>query len=202
MRAIIAGLVAEGFATVTDGCGRAWKIRRVRSIDLADHGLAELAGAASADQAVVDLREEYRLATGADPERLAAIKARETEALEAAAKRRIERDPLALSRVQDRIDQVVCAGVVGCGEADGPPGAVATVETEPVALVFDRAEEDHEAGRVWVGHVAEEVRQGLFASIEELIGATKIRPFRGAAGAAAAPAPGGKGVRDRSRKRA
>lgn len=202
MRAIIADLVSEGTATITDGLGRAWRIQRIRSVNLAGQGLAELVGAVAADEAVVAAQREYRLATGADPAKLAEIEARAMEAQQQAAMRKLALDPRALDAVTDRVDRVVCAGVVGCGEADGEAGALSSAECEPVSLVFDASAEDLERGRVWVGRVSEAVRTVLYDAIEGLTGATKIRPFRGAAGAAAAAGPDREQVRHRPRKRA
>lgn len=177
----LASLIAQSTAIVAGGDGYAYRIRRIRSADLASAGLAELVGAAASDQAVRELQAELR-ATQGDPEKRAAIEERAREAQEEAAKRHLLTNPRALAAVTERIDRYCCAGVTGIGVApEGvEAGAVVSVEVEPVSLVMTATTDaDHAAGRVWVANLPEETRGLLFDAIEGLSGATKIRPFRG-----------------------
>lgn len=180
MNPIVAGLVAGSEAVIADGDGRVWRIRRLRSADLADAGLAEIVGAASADKALQSVQAELRASQG-DPVRRAEIEARAVEAQQQAAMRALALRPGALAAIADRMERVVCAGVVGVGVGDGEAGAlVEGAQTDPVRLVMTATTDaDHEAGRVWVGAVPEPTRMVLFDAIEALCGATTIRPFRG-----------------------
>lgn len=166
-----------GSTRVVEAGGAWWRIRRVRSADLARYEVVELVGAAAVDEEVARLRAQYAAtlaaADGAS-EAQAEADRQIREAQERAAIRRVERDPSLLGKWSHRTDAWVCAGVEAIGQAAD--------DLAPVRLVLDEAHEDRAAGRVWVGRVDEDTRRTLMAAIEELCGSPSIAPFRGGSG--------------------
>jgi hypothetical protein len=167
----MAAMLIAGSTRVVEAGGGWWRVRRVRSADLARYELVELVGASAMDAEVKRLQAELRgIRSAGDPAAAEAIEERIREAQGEAAIRRVERDPSLIGKFQSRIDAWVCAGVEAAGEAAD--------DLEPVALVMDAAQQDEAAGRVWVGCLPEDVRGELFAAIEALCEAPLARPFR------------------------
>lgn len=200
---------ATAFVQAPDG--NVYKIRRIRSADLAEHAHAELVGALDADEALRAAQAEQkaeldqmRIDHIKDPEERAkaeikreAWAKRAEEAQRTAIIRAMTKSAKTLEMHHRRIDAYCCAGIVGMAAPnhdhpanfpDGDPaiyvgrlGLSDVKEYAPVRFALTEAEEDIEAGIGWVADIDEETRGWLCGAISRFSGSASVAPFRGSA---------------------
>lgn len=192
---IIDRLRAASVRCVLAPDGVAYKIRRVRSVDLAEHAVVELVGGLEVQKEIERIKKEQAAAAKEwraahiDPtqkeeaERKAEERdAHNTNAAQMAMARTIARNPSLFKGWMARTDAYVCAGVVGAVEFSGPEEAIASLAYDPLSLCADISNEDPERDRIWVGHLDQQTRQFLAEAVSELSGAPSVAPFRESAG--------------------
>jgi len=163
--------------------GLAFKLRRMRSVDLMRLGLIELLGKGDAVAALKSVQEEM----GLSPKKTEEVKAAERESFTAWALKTPER----LGQLVDMSDATVCASVVAIGFAsvdgviedalnpEGPEGDGRPVwDLEPVELVMKSEDDDRAKGRTWVGRLPDAVRGRLSSYAQKLTSSElEVRPL-------------------------
>jgi hypothetical protein len=183
--------------------GVIYKIRRVRSADLAEHAVVELVGGLEVQKEIERIQKEQKAEREAwkrehvDPAEREEFDRKEAEREAHAQKtnalamaRTVAKSPALFKGWMDRIDAYCCAGVVGAGIPDehlftddietgpAPDSFMVNTKIEPLRFCMKEEQEDPEASRLWIGDFDGQTKQFLAESISELSGSPTVTPFR------------------------
>jgi hypothetical protein len=186
-------LVSQSSRIIGFSDGSCFRIQRVRSADLVEHGVAELVGAADVIAAVKDIQDAQRAAaaaTDADRAKLEEMEAHNAKQALKKLQERVQRNPELLKAFNDRSDAFCCAGIIEAGEwepDDEAPlhgveiAAGAPEYMDPIRFTLMEGGARHEAKPplVWVACLPEAVRGALSGHIQALTSSrAEVRPFR------------------------
>jgi len=199
----IASLLARSERIIALPDGSAWRLRRVDTLAMIEHGAAELVGAGAADAALQEARQAFEAALrGQDPTEASEGRQRALQATLEALGERVRREPQLAVTLGRRADAYACASVrsVGVSRAEdaGPIEPAMYDELGPIRLVMDEAAEDHDADppRMHVARLAEASRTALgWAAMALSTPTAEVRPFRRPAGTAGTDRRNGAEVR-------